>query len=245
MAIRPELSTASLIKLSSFVCWTWSYVFCAAKFPGKSPEWYSRAVTLVHGTVATGAGLWQCGVFSLTRERLTSKITWAHYATMVWSWGYFAFDLLWCIIYWTESYVMLCHHICALIAINIYMSKEYTGCTFACTLALMEVTNPLLQTRWFLRYEGCNKNILYHLVEIVYLISFLTLRGIVGTYLTYRILHSDIFDMDEKLISLVFYIVSLIFISQIVGYVAYKYKTKIEEFKGFLVEIGLILNGHW
>ncbi|XP_047509287.1 TLC domain-containing protein 5-like [Pieris napi] len=245
MAYRPELSTASLIKLTSFLCWSWSYVYCAAKVPGKSPEWYSRAVTLLHGSVATAAGLWQCGVFSLTRKRLTSKITTARYAVMVWSWGYFAFDLLWCIIYWTDSYVMLVHHISALIAINIYMGKDNTGCTFACTLALMEITNPLLQSRWFLRSEGYEGTLIYYAVEIVYLILFIGLRGIFGTYLTYKILHSDMFDMDEKLISLVFYIVSLIFISEIIGYVAYKYKTKIEEFKGFLNEVGYILNGHW
>ncbi|VVC98371.1 unnamed protein product [Leptidea sinapis] len=242
---KPEVSIATLLKLTSFVCWSWSYILCVGLRPGKTPEWYSRAVTMVHGSVASIIALWQCDALNLTADRFTDKITLGQYALMLWSWGYFAFDLLWCLVYWSDSYVMLCHHICALIAIDIYMSKENTGCTFPCTMALMEVTNPLLQTRWFMKSEGYTNSILYYVIEGVYLLLFLFLRGVLGTYLTYNILHSEKFDMDEKMITLAFYVVSLIFIFQIIGYVAYKYKTKIEEFKGILEEIGLVLNGQW
>ncbi|XP_050674009.1 TLC domain-containing protein 5-like isoform X2 [Leptidea sinapis] len=240
MVFRPEVSIATLLKLTSFVCWSWSYILCVGLRPGKTPEWYSRAVTMVHGSVASIIALWQCDALNLTADRFTDKITLGQYALMLWSWGYFAFDLLWCLVYWSDSYVMLCHHICALIAIDIYMSKENTGCTFPCTMALMEVTNPLLQTRWFMKSEGYTNSILYYVIEGVYLLLFLFLRGVLGTYLTYNILHSEMFDMDEKMITLAFYVVSLIFIFQIIGYVAYKYKTKIEEFKGFLEAIGSI-----
>lgn len=67
---------------------------------------------------------------------------------MIWSWGYFAFDLLWCLVYGTEGNLMLAHHGVALAAISIYTQKENIGCTYACTVALLEITNPLLQTRW-------------------------------------------------------------------------------------------------
>lgn len=72
----------------------------------------------------------------------------SQYALMLWSWGYFAFDLLWCCIYWSDASLMLCHHVSALSAITIYMQKDYTGSTFACTLFMLEITNPLLQMRW-------------------------------------------------------------------------------------------------
>lgn len=56
---------------------------------------------------------------------------------------------------------------------------------------------------------------------------FLFVRGVLGTYLIYKILQSQLFDLDEKLISVIFYIVSMAFIYEIVGYVLYRYKTKI------------------
>ncbi|KAM3964318.1 TLC domain-containing protein 5-like [Aphomia sociella] len=242
MALKHELSGASLLKLVSFLFWSGVYLWCSVRAPEKSPEWCSRAVTLLHGSVATIVGLSQCGLRSLTPCRLTMKLSARHYALMVWSWGYFAFDLLWCLVYWTENNLMLCHHASALIAITIYMQKDYTGCTFACTLALLEVTNPLLQTRWFLKHEGYEKNVLYLIVEASYLIIFLAARGVLGTYIMYKIMKSDMFDMDEKLMSLVFYLVSVAFMYDIMGYVVYKYKNKIEEFKGFLDERGILLN---
>ncbi|XP_052754723.1 TLC domain-containing protein 5-like [Galleria mellonella] len=237
-----ELSAATLLKLVSFLFWSSLYLWCSIRAPGQSPEWRSRAVTLLHGTVATIIGLSQCGVRSLTPCQLAMKITAGHYALMVWSWGYFAFDLLWCLVYMNENSLILFHHASALIAITLYMQKDYTGCTFACTLALLEVTNPLLQIRWFLKHEGYDKTIIYIVVEALYLIMFLAARGVFGTYIIYKILQSDIFDLDEKFMSVVFYIVSIAFIYDIFGYVLYKYKNKIDEFKGFLDERGILLN---
>nr|XP_026501350.1 transmembrane protein 136-like [Vanessa tameamea] len=241
MALQNELSTQSLLKLCSFIFWGWTYIWCTEKAPDHSPEWHSRVVTLLHGSVATVAGLWQCSVTNIDRCRLNAKITPANYALMLWSWGYFAFDLIWCIIYWSNSYVILWHHVSALIAVGIYMNKTYSGCTFACTLALMEITNPFLQTRWLLRDSGYGQTKLYFLVELTYLIMFLSLRGPLCTYLIYKILPSDILDMDEKIISLALYAVSIVFIYEILGYVIYKYKNKIKEFKGFANEITVAL----
>ncbi|XP_028040262.1 transmembrane protein 136-like [Bombyx mandarina] len=243
MELGPELSTASLLKLISFVTWSWLYLWFA-RDGNKSPEWCSRAVTLLHGSVATVVGLYQCGAEAITPCRLTMKTTPWHYALMLWSWGYFAFDLLWCFVYWGDHYLMLVHHTSALVAVTVYTQKDYTGCTFACTLAFLEVTNPLLQLRWFLKSNGYTKTVLYTMVEVTYLVTFLFVRGILGTYIMMRILKSDIFDVDEKLISLVFYIVSVAFIYDIVGYVLYRYKPKIEGFKHFLEHAELILNEH-
>ncbi|CAH2076113.1 unnamed protein product, partial [Iphiclides podalirius] len=147
MEVKQELSAVSLVKLSSFIFWGGLYLWWAVD-SNRSPEWCSRVVTLLHGSVATCVGLAQCGINTLSSSSLTTKLTLGHYALMVWSWGYFAFDLLWCLLYWTNSYTMICHHISALVAINFYLGKDYTGCTFACTIALLEITNPLLQTRW-------------------------------------------------------------------------------------------------
>ncbi|KPJ13391.1 Transmembrane protein 136 [Papilio machaon] len=230
MEAKSELSATSLTKLISFLLWTGLYLHLAVDSK-RSPEWCSRAVTLLHGSVAACVGLAQCNVNQLTRCSLTMKLSWWQYALMFWSWGYFAFDFLWCLLYWSKSYTMLCHHLCSIIAINMYLSMENTGCTFACTIALLEVTNPLLQTRWFLRDGGYNESFLYYMVEITYLVLFLLLRGCIGTYLVYKILLSDVFGIPEKVITVSLYLVSLAFIYEIMGYVMYKYSNRIDEFK--------------
>lgn len=86
------------------------------------------------------------------------KISAAEYALMLWSWGYFAFDLVWCLAH-GSSCMILVHHLSALVAVNVYMGKRHAGCTFACTLALMEITNPFLQTRWYVTAGRCQSRI--------------------------------------------------------------------------------------
>ncbi|XP_026315461.1 transmembrane protein 136-like [Hyposmocoma kahamanoa] len=240
-----DLSVSTLFKSLSFLFWGILYLWFALKRnPDESPEWCSRAVTLLHGSVAAVAGTYQCGLFSLTRCRLMEKTMHHHYALMVWSWGYFAFDLLWCLIYWTDNKLMLFHHFSALSGINTYMGKENHGCAFACALGFMEITNPLLQARWFLRHHGYNETILFKIIEVTYLMLFLTVRGVLGTYLIVKIMGADFVELPEKLFSLVLYFISIAFIYEIIGYVLYKYKTKLGEFEGFLVEMGIILDEH-
>jgi hypothetical protein len=68
---------------------------------------------------------------------------------------------------------------------------------------------------------------MYFFVEVSYLILFLFLRGILGSYVVFKIVQSDVFDTDEKVISIIFYLVSLAFIYEILGYIAHRYKTRI------------------
>ncbi|XP_053612251.1 TLC domain-containing protein 5-like isoform X2 [Plodia interpunctella] len=230
MAIRHhlELTGASLLKLSSFMFWSWLYLWIAAVLPGQKPEWYSRVVTLLHGSIAAAVGLIQCDFRNISPARLSATVTTYQYALMVWSWGYFAMDFCWCLVYWSENLVMLVHHLGAIYAVDIYMRKENSGCTFACTLALMEITNPLLQTRWLIKQEGLEKSLYFLIVEVTYLVMFIVVRACIGSYVVYKILGSDLFGYDEKLITLVFFFVSWAFMYEIFGYVRYKYRNRKE-----------------
>ncbi|XP_047019740.1 TLC domain-containing protein 5-like [Helicoverpa zea] len=227
-----ELSTASLIKLISFLLWNWMYFLTVEYAPNKNPEWCSRVITLIHASVAIAGGLTQCKWRELTPWHLTRRLLPCQYMLMVWSWGYFAFDLLWCLIY-NESFTMLCHHSAALVAITRYMQKQHTGCTFACTLVLLELTNPFLQIRWFLKHEGYGNSYLYFAVEVTYLLLFLILRGLLGTYLIFEIFRTDYFDWEGRILSVIFYVVSMAFVYDIAGYIRYKYKNEIDEFRQF------------
>ncbi|KAI8422514.1 hypothetical protein MSG28_006327 [Choristoneura fumiferana] len=242
MYLMPELSFQALLKLSSFLFWTWLYFWFKYKVPEKSPEFYSRAITLVHGSVATVSGLIQCDIGNICLHRFTTPILLSHYLLMIWSWGYFAFDLLWCLLYWRESKLILFHHFCSILAIDFYMQKEQTGCTFSCTLALMEVTNPLLQTRWFLRNMGLEQSKIFLLVEVLYFVSFLVVRGMLGSYLLMKIITLDTFGIDQKAIAIGLYIISAALIWEILSYVLHKYKNKLGKFRSFLSEMGIILD---
>ncbi|CAD0199691.1 unnamed protein product [Chrysodeixis includens] len=231
--MRHELSTASLVKLLSFLFWNWVYFETVENSHGESPEWCSRVVTLLHGSIATLGGLTQCRCKSLP-WRLTRIILPCQYMLMVWSWGYFAFDLLWCLAYWSDSVLMLSHHICALFAITRYMQKGHSGCTYACTLVLLEITNPLLQIRWFLKYHGYSKSKAYFAVEVAYLVLFLFLRGFLGTLLLLWVFGSNNFDWEERIYCLTFYVISLIFVHDIAGYVRHRYKNEIVSFQELL-----------
>lgn len=68
-----ELSGEALLKLISFIFWSSLYLACSLKAPHKSPEWCSRMVTLLHGSVSTIVGIAQCNVRTLSTYRLTSK----------------------------------------------------------------------------------------------------------------------------------------------------------------------------
>ncbi|XP_075974568.1 TLC domain-containing protein 5-like isoform X2 [Anticarsia gemmatalis] len=240
-----ELSNPWLIKLTSFLLWSNLYIYTVINSPEKSPEWCSRVVTLLHGTVAAIVGFYQCGVRTLNNaDQLTSKVMPSQYALMLWSWGYFAFDLLWCVVYWTDAILMLFHHFSALAAITIYMQMDYTGCTFACTLVLMEITNPLLQMRWFLKKQGYGDTYIFLFIEVLYLILFLSLRGILGTCIIYWVFKTDIFCIEEKIITVILYIVSIAFIYDIAGYVVYKYKKELVSIKNYwLSKICKLLQG--
>ncbi|KAJ8730949.1 hypothetical protein PYW08_002362 [Mythimna loreyi] len=228
--LRHHLSNASLCKLLSFLFWNWLYFMTAEHAKERGPEWCSRVLTVLHGTVAVLGGYTQCHL-PLTTKNLSRRILPSQYMLMIWSWGYFAFDLLWCLMYWSESRVILFHHLAALLSITRYMHKDHTGCTFACTLVLMELTNPLLQARWFLKKMGYGNSLLYSVVEVMYLSLFLFLRGIVGSVAMYYIFTTDFFDLEEKIMSAALYIVSMIFIYDIAGYIRYKYKHEIRDIK--------------
>lgn len=68
-----ELSDQSLLKLISFLFWSGLYLHTALNWPNKNPEWSSRMVTLLHGSIATIIGLSQCDIVHLTPWRLHSE----------------------------------------------------------------------------------------------------------------------------------------------------------------------------
>lgn len=225
-----QLTNASISKLCSFLFWGNLYIIIVQVWPSMSKEWSSRVVALLHSTVCTIVGFMQCralnaGCFKIVDKLLSPSV----YALMLWSWGYFAFDLLWCLLNWPKAYVFFYHHICSMIAITMCMREDYVGGVYACSIFLFEITNPLLQIRWFLKNSGKTDTTLYWMVEFMYLFLFLFMRIIYGSYMTYNIVMSGPVSKELKVVSFNLYLASLIFIYQIVGYVRYRYRAYLDE----------------
>lgn len=60
------------------------------------------------------------------------------------------------------------------------------------------------------------------------------MRFIIGTYILCKVIPSDIFDRDEKIISIVLYLVSVGLLYDILGFVSYKYTIVIVKYIYFI-----------
>lgn len=211
------------VPVMSAITWAACYLMFKLILPKKSPEYNSRLIALVHGSVAAIIGLNQCFLNENPFEHpewLTSGIQqWL----MVFSLGYFVFDLIWCLYYQTETKLMIVHHIYSIFAIRSILCKGRSGAEATCSLGMMEVTNPILQTRWFLRSEGFHKTFLFYFVEVVFLFLFFLIRIVVGTYVVLLVLKEPSQDFNFKILSLFMYVISWLFLVNIVNYLRLKF----------------------
>lgn len=93
----------------------------------------------------------------------------------------------------------------------------------ACALGTMEMTNPLLQGRWFIRYEIGRDNFLFKSVEIIFMVVFFFVRLVIGTYIGSLILLNPANNLEYKVMTISLYVMSWLFMVNIYGYFHYKY----------------------
>lgn len=87
----------------------------------------------------------------------------------------------------------------------------------------LELTNPCLQARWFLRTYGYQGSWAHILTELVFMTTFIIFRIFYGSYLTYNIIAHPKCHIVLKLGTSCLYIVSWAFIYQMFTYIAKKY----------------------
>ncbi|KAL0174405.1 hypothetical protein M9458_030373, partial [Cirrhinus mrigala] len=92
---------------------------------------------------------------------------------MVVSLGYFIFDMAWCVYFRTEGLVMLAHHTMSILGILLTLWLGESGIE-------SEITNPLLQTRWFLKHSGRYDSFLGDVVDVLFVLLFVFMRIFVG-----------------------------------------------------------------
>ena len=88
----------------------------------------------------------------------------------------------------TERFIMLIHHFASLGLLSASIYLERYG--YACILMLFlgEITNPMLQIRWFLRSKELHRTTFAVVNEPLFAILFTILRMFFGSYQLYVLL---------------------------------------------------------
>lgn len=167
----------------SFCLWCVAYLISRRLFKHQSAEFCIRAITFVHGLCTTLTSTNLCffakGKCLINEPTLPSSDP--ERLLMATNLGYFLLDLIWSVNNQTETNLMLVHHVYAIAALYYVLRRAVGGGQFACGMAAMECTNPLLQTRWFLRSFGLHKTALFDTVELVFMALFIFIRLILGS----------------------------------------------------------------
>ncbi|CAH1405633.1 unnamed protein product [Nezara viridula] len=142
--------------------------------------------------------------------------------TMLVSIGYFVYDFGWCIKHQPEPKIMLYHHLASICAIYYILLHGSSGSEAVGGLGSLELTNPLLQIRWLLRYLGYMDTIVYKVIEVTFFILFLLVRLGYGSWLLIAVVGSQKSAIPVKICTILLYLISLAFIYSIGRFVIRK-----------------------
>lgn len=202
---------------------TWLFFYSSVRktFPNRSPEFCVRLITLFHGSVTSYLGFQECTGGHLFEAQ--SPMTNNQALILAFSASYFVFDLIWCLFYQTETKLMLFHHLYSCIALTRIVTQGYAGTQSICGVGTAEITNPLLQARWFLRTFDQQNSYLYALIEFMFVLTFIVARIMFGTVFILAVILSTTNNIEYKLLSLLIYVLSWLFLLNIIQYVKNKY----------------------
>ncbi|KAI5703693.1 hypothetical protein M8J75_014998 [Diaphorina citri] len=121
--------------------------------------------------------------------------------------GYILFDFVWCLSCNCEPLIMKAHHFVCILLIVLVLSKGNTGAELIFIFGVNQVTNFLLQLRWFLRYHGFNNGI----VEFLFVISFFVERVWLTFTLFDRIAKSSSVPLEFKIFLIFHCVIGYVF----------------------------------
>lgn len=121
---------------------------------------------------------------------------------------------------------MLAHHATSIVGILLALWLGVSGCETCGVIFGSEITNPLLQTRWFLRQLGLYDSLLGDAVDLLFILLFATVRVGVGTIMFYCELTSPRTLLIMKLGGVVMYLLAWVFMVDIARFGYKKSKAK-------------------
>ncbi|KAF2900633.1 hypothetical protein ILUMI_05546 [Ignelater luminosus] len=207
----------------SFAFWSGSYLAIRMVFPKTSPEYSSRILALFHGFVMTFFGLNQCFSGKSPFDNPDEPTTTDQALIIVASLGYFVEDLIWCLYYQTETALMIAHHAYSCFALSRMLFRGAAGHAATCGLGALEVTNPLLQARWFTRTHGYHNTPLFTSIEVTFMIMFFFVRIILGSIYLLLVIIQPTNTWEFRILTFLIYTMSWMFMINICKYFNHKY----------------------
>ncbi|KAK9507436.1 hypothetical protein O3M35_007289 [Rhynocoris fuscipes] len=219
--ITDFIPVTSITSFSSF-CWFSFYIKIKNNYDTE-PEFSARIVAAVHAIIVVLLSYLSLTLGPNPLYDPGKSNTIFQTVTMFVSIGYFVYDFLWCIKYQPEPKIMLIHHLASIMAILYILFIGRSGAEAIGGLGSLELTNPLLQARWFLRTYNMKSTKLYMFVEYTFVALFLIVRLGYGSLLLVSVVRSDKTSIVVKLLTIVLYLISLAFIYSIARFVLKKY----------------------
>ena len=213
--------------LGSLLLWADFYFILHTINRSCSAEWNCRIVTAVHGIVATSLCFSSaCLVGPWPFSYIGRANTGLHTTILLISLGYFLFDFLWCLYMKTEGAVMLAHHVVSIVAFSYCLYQGKFGSEISAVTGASELTNPLLQLRWFMKQTGHYGGVAAVMVDWLFVVGFWGARLIVGSAFHVVCQTSSELDLVTKAGGQAFYIISWIFGVQLLRFIYRKYIRK-------------------
>lgn len=122
---------------------------------------------------------------------------------------------------------MLCHHLVSIVGLSWCLYLDESGIEMVTVIFGGELTNPLLQHRWFLRETGRKGSLLYEANDLIFMVAFAILRVFIGTRLLYVHLTNPKPCLSVKLGATCIYAISQMFMVKIALYALKKYQVKL------------------
>uniref|UniRef100_A0A8C8VHQ3 TLC domain-containing protein n=1 Tax=Pelusios castaneus TaxID=367368 RepID=A0A8C8VHQ3_9SAUR len=185
----------------------------------RSYEWSCRLVTLMHGVIVTCLSGYVAlidGPWPLTHAGTPN--TPVQVQVLCLTLGYFIFDLSWCMYFKTEGDLMLSHHTLSICGMMVVLGLGKSATEVNAVVFVSEITNPLLQARWFLREMGLYHHFIGDVVDFFFVTLFLVLRIGVGGRILYSMITSPNPIWLLKIGGLAMYVVSLGFMVEICSF---------------------------
>ncbi|NXO23515.1 TM136 protein, partial [Cisticola juncidis] len=117
---------------------------------------------------------------------------------------------------------MLLHHTLSICGMVLVLGLGKSGTEVNAVVFVSEITNPLLQARWFLREMGSYHSTLGKVVDFLFVLLFLALRIGAGAWIMYGVVTSPKPNWLLKAGGLAMYVVSLGFMVEICRFVKRK-----------------------
>lgn len=126
---------------------------------------------------------------------------------------------------------MLAHHAASITGILLALLMGVSGCETCGVIFGSEITNPLLQSRWFLRRLGLYDSLLGDAVDLAFITLFATVRVGVGTVMFYCELTSPVAPLVMKLGGVAMYAIAWVFMVDIGRFGYRKSRAKYNKWK--------------